>query len=147
MALVKPEGLAGEEPLLIAGEAHGIGIPQGGIDGPGPNKPFLEVLEGIAVAKPGIKHPVGKNEKGGVGAANGQVGSEEMEIPDAVHHHGVVVVVMGPDPEQEGKGKEAIYPGAAEGLHRHPGKGEIGSAGGIEGCDVEGIAEGVVGGG
>jgi hypothetical protein len=64
MAVVEPEGLAGEEPLLIAGEANGIGTPQGGIDGPGPYEPFLEVFEGIAVAKPGIQHPVGNTRTG-----------------------------------------------------------------------------------
>jgi hypothetical protein len=99
------------------------------------------VLEGIAVAKPGIEHPVGKHEKGGVGAAHGQVGSEEMEIPDAVHHHGVELVAMGPNPAQEGKGKDSIDPGAALGLHRHPGKGEVGGAGEIEGGDLHQVAE------
>jgi hypothetical protein len=101
MALVEPEGLAGEEPLLVAGETHGIGLAQGQIHGPGPKEPFFEVLEGITATKPRIQHPVGKHEKGRGCAAHCQVSGEEMEIPDAVHYHGIVIVVMGPDPAQQ----------------------------------------------
>jgi hypothetical protein len=66
---------------------------------------------------------VGKHEKGGVGAAHGQVGSEEMEIPDAIYDHGVELVAMGPNPAQEGKGEEAVCRGPTKGLHGYPGKG------------------------
>jgi hypothetical protein len=45
-----------------------------------------------------------------------------MEIPDAVHHHGVELVAMGPNPTQEGKGNEAINPRAARGSTGTPGK-------------------------
>ena len=70
-----------------------------------------------------------------------------MEIPDAVHHHGVVVLVMGPDPAQQRNRKEAINPGAMQGLHWHLGEGEVGRTGGVKGGDLQGIAQGVVGGG
>jgi hypothetical protein len=70
-----------------------------------------------------------------------------MEIPDAVHHHGVVVVVMGPDPAQQRNRKEAINPGAMQGLHWHPGESEVGRTGGVKGGDLQAIAKGVVGGG
>ena len=106
MALVEPEGLAGKEPLRVAGEADGIGLAQGQTHSPGPKEPFLEVLEGITATEPGVQHAVGKDGKGGSGAAHGQVGGEEMEIPDTIHHHGVVIVVMSPNPAQEGKGKK-----------------------------------------
>lgn len=53
-----------------------------------------------------------------------------MEAPDAVDHNGVVVVVMGPDPAQEGKGKDAINPGEAQGLDGHLREGEVGRTGG-----------------
>ena len=71
----------------------------------------LGVLEGITATKPGVQHPVGKHEKRGDCAAHGEEGGEEMEVPDAVDHNGIVVVVMGPNPAQEGKGKKAIEPG------------------------------------
>jgi hypothetical protein len=147
MALVEPEGLAGKEPLRVAGEADGIGLAQGQTHSPGPKEPFLEVLEGITATEPGVQHAVGKDEKGGSGAAHGQVGGEEMEIPDTIHHHGVVIVVMSPNPAQEGKGKKAINPGAAQGLDGHFGEGEVGRTGGVEGGDLQGIAEGMMGGG
>jgi hypothetical protein len=34
-----------------------------------------------------------------------------------------------------------------QGLHFHPGEGEVGRAGGVKGGNLQGIAEGVVGGG
>jgi hypothetical protein len=84
VAVVEPEGLAGEAAFLLAGEAHRIGLPQGGVNGPGLDEPFLEVLEGIAVAKPGIQHPVGEHKQGRDAAAQGKGGGEEAKIPDAV---------------------------------------------------------------
>jgi hypothetical protein len=88
---------------------------------------------------------VGKHEKGGVGAANGQVSSEEMEIPDAVHHHGVKMMTMGPDPEEQGKGKKAINPGAAKSFYGNVGEAEIRSTGWVEGGNLQYIAKDVVG--
>ena len=147
MAVVEPEGLAGEEALLVAGEADGIGLAQGPIHGPGPEEPFLEVLEGITATEPGVQHAVGKDKKRGGGAAHGQIGGEEMEMPDAIDHHGVVMVVMGPNPAQEGKGEKVINPGAAQGLYRHLREGKIGRTRGVEASDLQSIAKSFVGGG
>jgi hypothetical protein len=57
------------------------------------------------------------------------------------------MVVMDPKPTQERKGKKAINPGAAQGLDGHLGDREIGRTGGVEGGDLQGIAEGMMGGG
>jgi hypothetical protein len=145
MALIKPEGLPCEEPLLIAGEAHSISLAQGRIHSPGPEDPFLEVLKGMTATKPGVQHPMGKHVKGGIAAPHRQVGSQKMQIPDAVHHHGIVVVVIVPNPAQKGKGKESIDPGATQGLHGHLGKCEVGRTGRVERSNLQGITEGMVG--
>jgi hypothetical protein len=126
---VEPERFAGEEPLLLTGEANGIGGVEGEMNGPGPEEPFLEMLEGIAVAKPGIQHPVGVNEEWRGAAADGEVGGQEMGIPDAIHHHGVVAAAVSVNPAAEGEGKEPVGPVAAAGLNRNARKAEPGGTG------------------
>ena len=136
MAAIEPERLAGEAALLLAGEDHSLGITQGGIHGPGPGEPFLEVPEGEGAFEPGIQHPVGEHHVRDGAAAQHPPCSEEMEAPDAIHHQQVVAVPMDLQPADEAEGEKPVNPSQAQGVNRATGKGEARRAGGVEGGNI-----------
>lgn len=90
--LVKPETLSCQQPLLLGGEEHRLGISKDPEVSPGPVGPLLNVLERVSMLEPGIQHPVGIDEVGNATAAQGAPGGEGVVLPDAVDDYGIVLL-------------------------------------------------------
>src|SRR5947207_4967717 len=94
LALVAPEGFAGQTPFLLGSEKHSRRITQNAILGPGPVQEFFNMFRRIGAFEPGIEHAMWENKVGRRTAGHRPPHPKAAVVPDAVDNDGVVLGAM-----------------------------------------------------